>query len=52
MRGDDLGSPISILKEASALVKQESWGEALGYIRDFYKEIERRGKSGLVTPPR
>ena len=43
MKGDDLGRPISILKEASTLVKQESWGEALRYIRDFYKEIEARG---------
>ncbi len=43
MKGDDLGRPITILKEASMLVKQESWGEALRYIRDFYKEIGVRG---------
>ena len=52
MKGEDLGRPISILKEASTLIKQESWGEALRYIREFYKETELRGKSRLVTPPR
>src|SRR6266568_3245585 len=40
MKGNELGKPIGILKEASTLVKQESWGEALRQIRDFYKEIE------------
>ncbi len=41
VKGNDLGKPIGMLKEASSLVKQEEWGQALRYIRDFYKEIER-----------
>ncbi len=41
MKGVDLAKPIGILKEASALVKEEAWSDALRRIRDFYKEIRR-----------
>lgn len=40
MKGGDLDKPIGTLKEASALVKQEAWSDALRHIRDFYKEID------------
>lgn len=41
VRGKDLGKPIGILKEASARAKQEAWGDALRYVKDFYNEVER-----------
>src|SRR5439155_1123558 len=34
MRGNDLSRPIGILKDASALVKQGAWGDALRQIRE------------------
>lgn len=43
LKGNDLARPIGILKEASSLVKQEAWAEALRQIREFYLEIERVG---------
>lgn len=43
LRGNDLGKPIGILKEASTRVKQEAWADALRYIREFYGAIKRVG---------
>ena len=43
VRGTDLSRPITILKDASALVKQESWGDALRQIREFHKAVQSLG---------
>lgn len=43
LRGNDLGKPISLLKDASARVKQEAWADALQRIKEFYAEIQRIG---------
>ena len=40
VRGNDLSRPIGILKDASAMVKQESWGDALRQIREFHKAVK------------
>src|SRR6059036_1848698 len=40
VRGNNLSRPISILKDASALVKRESWGDALRQIREFHKAVQ------------
>ncbi len=40
MRGNDLSRPIGILKDASALVKQGAWGDALRQIREFHKAVQ------------
>ena len=41
VQGNDLAKPIGILKDASANVKQEAWGDALRQIREFRKAIKR-----------
>jgi rubrerythrin len=41
VQGSNLAKPIGILKDASAHVKQEAWGEALREIREFRKSIKR-----------
>ncbi len=43
VQGNDLAKPIGILKDASANVKQEAWGDALRQIREFRKAIKRLG---------
>src|SRR6266581_4543358 len=43
VRGNDLSRPIGILKDASALVKQGSWGDALRQIREFHKAVQSLG---------
>ena len=40
VRGNDLSQPIGILKDASALVKREAWGDALRQIREFHKAVQ------------
>src|SRR5207244_13656070 len=40
VRGNNLSRPISILKDASALVKRESWGDALRQIREIHKAVQ------------
>src|SRR2546426_735409 len=42
-RGSDLSRPIGILKEASAYVKREAWGDALRQIREFHKAVQGLG---------
>jgi RNA polymerase subunit RPABC4/transcription elongation factor Spt4 len=41
VQGNDAAKPIGILKEASAHVKKEEWGDALRQIREFQKAIKR-----------
>ena len=41
MRGYDLSRPIGVLKEASARVKSEDWNEALRFLKEFRKELEK-----------
>src|SRR3989441_1261897 len=43
VRGNDLSRPIGILKEASAFVKREAWGDALRQIREFHKAVQGLG---------
>src|SRR2546427_525981 len=43
VRGSDLSRPIGILKEASAYVKREAWGDALRQIREFHKAVQGLG---------
>ena len=45
MRGYDLSRPIGVLKEASARVKNEDWNEALRFLKEFRKELERAPKA-------
>lgn len=41
MMGGDLSKPVTILKEASAHVKNQEWSEAVRYLREFEKEVGR-----------
>jgi hypothetical protein len=43
VRGNDLSRPIGILKDASAFVKREAWGDALQQIREFHKAVQGLG---------
>jgi RNA polymerase subunit RPABC4/transcription elongation factor Spt4 len=45
VRGGDLSKPVSILKEASAHVKNEEWSEAIRFLKEFEKEIARLPKA-------
>jgi RNA polymerase subunit RPABC4/transcription elongation factor Spt4 len=41
MRGHELSKEIGVLKEASARVKEEDWREAVRFLREFNKELEK-----------
>jgi hypothetical protein len=45
MLGRDLSKPVGVLKEASARVKAEDWGEAVRFLKEFTKELERAARA-------
>lgn len=45
LRGGNLSKPVGILKEASVAEKHEDWVEAIRFVKEFYKSIDKIGKS-------
>ena len=41
VQGGDLSKPIGVLKAASVHAKKEEWTEAMRYLREFRKEVDR-----------
>ncbi len=45
MLGHELSKPVGVLKEASARVKAEDWSEAVRFLKEFKKELEKVAKA-------